>query len=180
MVESFSLAAQPAMIRLLTRQHRFEKPDIESASQFFEPDLAFFQSLSRQNAEGFQPLQNANQGIDVLIPEIKLAADVGSQGSALPVVHFALACTLVSKVLRAAVLRLACVRRNPGGERRTNALGGRALARRVVGLASDLVSPQACLWFFGLFMAGIEQPAQEGCEPETIGAWRVAPAMGNG
>jgi hypothetical protein len=27
---------------------------------------------------------------------------------------------------------------------------------------------------------GIPRPVQEGGEPETIGAWRVAPAMGNG
>jgi hypothetical protein len=69
------------MISLLTRQHRFENHDIKSRSQFFESDFAFLQSLFRQNAEGFEPLQNAKQGIDVLIPEIKLRVDVGSHCS---------------------------------------------------------------------------------------------------
>jgi hypothetical protein len=29
-------------------------------------------------------------------------------------------------------------------------------------------------------MVEISQPAQEGREPETVGAWRVAPEIGNG
>jgi len=30
------------------------------------------------------------------------------------------------------------------------------------------------------FMVEISQPAQEGRDPETVAAWRVAPQMGNG
>jgi hypothetical protein len=77
-VESLSLAAEPRMIRSLARQHGFEDPDVQDRPQFFEPDLAFLQIPSRHNAERFQPFENANQRIYVLVPEIKFDIDVGS------------------------------------------------------------------------------------------------------
>ena len=84
-VQNFPQAPKTPMSSLLTRQHCFEKPDVQSRSQFFEPDFPFLQSLFRQNTEGSEPLQNAKQGIDVLIPEIKFNVDVSSQDSSSPV-----------------------------------------------------------------------------------------------
>jgi hypothetical protein len=52
-VKSLSLASEPLMIRLLTRQHGFENSDVPGRPQFFEPDFAFLQGPYRDKTIKF-------------------------------------------------------------------------------------------------------------------------------
>jgi len=74
------------------------------------------------HAEQFEALQNTNQGIDILIPKIKLGVDVRSHGSSLSVLHS----PRLRDERRTSALRRVFVFRLYGGDFATGSGGMRA------------------------------------------------------
>ena len=174
-----SLSVEAPLIGAFSRGHRFGEVSIERGANFFQPNLVRFHLLLWTDRESLHPLKNTNQPVQIPVPQKKFAVVVCFQYS-----------RFLSPTLRSE-FRPPCVLKRAGACSIGLHVGGVLVRSRTVvdshqqprGRKADHsvrdATKKRFAWCFRV-MEEVRRPAQDRREPETWGAWRVAPKIGNG
>jgi hypothetical protein len=74
-----SLSREPVFVGALARGHRFGEVCIKGGADFFEPNLVCLHFLLWTDRESLHALQNTNQPVHILVPQIDFSVQVDFQ-----------------------------------------------------------------------------------------------------